>query len=209
MISNSGSLECVWTASGGELKSSNWRFLSASYFPHTAQQRNWRHAWDKQEVKGWQNPDQTGANPAARQVAKGRGATLQFMAQGYHNMALGRKPLKKLWRNWHGQIAISPSLQHVSTRFYQYRGKPVWTIKFSRYIEVTVVSWLTVSTWGGEFLSEAPWIVCEYIVHYDKAASRGSLTPCCTSGEHILWQKSSFEMVWRAANPGTAVFPSN
>lgn len=45
------------------------------------------------------------------------------------------------------------------------------TIKFSRYIEVIVVSWLSVLTWGGEFFSEGPQIVCEYVVHYDKAAS--------------------------------------
>lgn len=86
------------------------------------------------------------------------------------DVALGRK-LERLWRNWCGQIPIPPSLQHASTGFYQYRKKALWTIKFSRYIDVTIVSWVTVSTRGGGFLSEDPQIVCEYIVHWDKAAS--------------------------------------
>lgn len=73
-------------------------------------------------------------------------------------MALERKPLERLCRNWHGQIAIPPSLQHASTGFYQYR-EALWTIKFSRYIDVTVASLLTDSKWGAEFLSEDPQIV--------------------------------------------------
>lgn len=86
-------------------------------------------------------------------------------------MALGRKPLHRLWRNWPGQITIPPSFQNASTVFCQYKEKTVWTIKISRYIDITVLSWLAVSTWGGEFLNEDPQIVYEYIVHYDKADS--------------------------------------
>lgn len=142
-----------------------------------------RQTWKRRkQVKGWQKTDQTGANPATRQMAKGRGAALYFMAQEYHDVALGRKPLERLWRNWHDP----PSRQHGSTRFLLYREKAVGTIKFSRYIDITVVSWLTVSTWGGEFLTEDLQIV-NTLYTMTKLLLWAPLLYYC---EHVLWQRS-------------------
>ena len=94
--------------------------------------------------------------------------------------------------------------------FYQCRAKTLWIIKFSGYIVVllTAASLLTDSALRGEFLNEDPQALCEYIVHYDKVTSPGSLTPCHITGDHTLWQRSSFEMVSRGAYSGTAAFPS-
>lgn len=71
--------ECVRTASWRELEASTWPFLHESGFPHAARQRNWRQCLRQKETKRESRAgmtDRAGADPATRQVVKGKTVAL-------------------------------------------------------------------------------------------------------------------------------------
>lgn len=219
MRPNSGSFLNVLKQLHGE----SWKhqpdifYLKAIF--HMRLNRNWRDAWNKKRQTVSQRLAWLTKQGLILLQGRWQNAKLQLCSSwqsvcaryGIREETSGEREETNMVR-----LTNPPSLQRASmqypllTGFYQCRAKTLWTSKFSRYIVVllTAASLLTDSALGGEFLSEDPQALCEYIVHYDKATSLGSLTPCHITGDYTLWRRSSVEILWRGAYSGTASFLS-